>query len=503
MDDSIQKTGRGWSIVAACLASLVCSTLAPLAPLYAQGETEAETEATADTPDAKPVETDKADKAADAEASGAKDADDKAADDAEPELSPLQLEMELDSANRVSDQLDTLLAKAKPRSKPFEDSLIKLAARCQVIANSVMSDQAKLILLSARCRALAALSLFKTGESPAQTRAERLARLRSAAGTIGSLIADGARASSDYWLLTADLADLADNADAADTLADRQAKAEKLINAYLYKYAQSPQAGAATTRQHLADARLSLARLLDQRGDQPAAAKQLDAIDKLIKLDKTNPRTKEVHRLRARAKLIGKPAKLQGVSTQVEVWKLAEQLGSTVLIHVYADKVPSSVKMIGQIQAVLPTLATQAKGGLRIVSVRVGKADATATAPSWPTLPIELDNIKVLSDLGVNALPTLIWIDPQGKVAAIGHTLAVLDQMPKAPAPDPADPEPADVEDDADADVDADVDAKAKPPTLDELEKAAEAQADKAASKAADKAAETDAPDTPPADDEE
>ena len=97
-----------------------------------------------------------------------------------------------------------------------------------------------------------------------------------------------------------------------------------------------------------------------------------------------------------------------------------------MLIHVYADRVEPSVRMIDVISR---SIVEGSLSGITVVSLRVGEPVASSAAPPWPTLPVELEPKGVLDQLGVAALPTLAWLDEKGRLASIGTTPAVLDQL--------------------------------------------------------------------------
>lgn len=127
-------------------------------------------------------------------------------------------------------------------------------------------------------------------------------------------------------------------------------------------------------------------------------------------------------------------------------WSSTDHIGKPVLIHVYADSVDPSVRMI---DAISRRIVEGTLSGIAVVSLRVGDPVAGSSTPLWPALPVELEPGGVLDHLGVEALPTLAWLDAEGKLASIGTTTAVLDQFellqpvePEEPA-DPADAEPA------------------------------------------------------------
>lgn len=337
---------------------------------------------------------------------------------------------ELASAYRLRDELDSVLSEQGRASSGVgtagDTRLAGLATRCVVMASSTRSELARAVILNCQARANAELARFEA-DGLEQARQRRLKQVRAAAEALRLLDVPGAGVSADYWET---LADLADTAASDQPIAQRHAQAEQFLNHFIRAYAADP-AG----REFVTDARLSLARLLDERGDQRGVAKQLDAIGEL---PEDSPRRVEAERLRAGVARIGKPIKIEAVTTRLSVWRLSDFAGQPVLVHVYADAVQPSVVMIEQIQQ---AIASQKLGGAAVVSLRVGEPVPGSAQTPWPTLPIDLQPDGILDRLGIEALPTLIWIDARGKIASIGHLASVLDQMPGGKPEDTRDSE--------------------------------------------------------------
>lgn len=353
--------------------------------------------------------------------------------DLEDQVDPISLRKELDSARRLAEQVDELLTdEGRLSPDAGQEGLARLKSlvtRCEVMGNSTVNDRPRALLLATQARALAALSRIEEprGKADNAIAPQRIDQLRQTAQQIGALDLPAAEPTSGYWQL---LSELDTNARSRASITSRQALAEQQLRGYIRQHKDDPMAN-----EFVVDARLSLARLLDQRGDQFGAGKQLKAIGVL---DEESPRAVEVQQLTARTQLIGQAIELEAVTTQLQLWRLSDQKGSPLLVHVYADAVEPSVAMIQQVQRII---ATRALGGFRLVSIRVGEPVQGTVVPPWPTLPLDPKPGGVLEQMGVDRLPTLIWVDPQGRLASIGHTLAVLDQMPK-PKPEPG-PEPA------------------------------------------------------------
>ncbi len=362
------------------------------------------------------------------------------------------LDSELASAKRFEAELDALLLANGQLDGVQEDASAKLrslATRCGILANSAMHEEVRLVLLNYQARALAALaSLVPVGQAQD---AGWIEQLNDTAQQIAAVDLPGALPAADYWLLIGETQRGFINR----TQAQRQVHFEELLNLFIEKHAQDPDA-----TEYLIDTRLSLAQLMDQRGAQRDAKKQLDQIGKL---PAHSPRLGEVKRLRASVARLGKPIAFESISTQLSRWRVSDHSGKPVLIHVYADSVEPSVRMIDVISR---SIVEGSLSGFAVVSLRVGEPTAGTATPPWPTLPVQLEPDGVLDLLGVKAVPTLAWLDEQGKLASIGTTVAVLNQLdaiiPKAQEESAADAEP-----DTDADPPSDPDPPTEPKDAD------------------------------------
>ena len=333
------------------------------------------------------------------------------------------LESELASAKRFEAELEALLLPSGQLDTSQDDAPIKLmslATRCGILSNSAMHDEVRLVLLGYQARALAAMTSVRSPQDPGQAE-----QLNDVAQQIAAIELPGASAAADYWLL---IADMTQQASSKQPPTKRQARTERALQAFIRKHGQDPAAG-----EYLLDTRLSLAELMDQRGAQRGVAKQLQSIGEL---PEDSPRLGETIRLSKSVQRLGTPIVFESISTQLNNWRSSDHVGKPVLIHVYADTVEPSTRMIDVIsrQIVEGTLS-----GIAVVSLRVGDPVAGSNTPLWPTLPVQLEPDGVLDQLGVTALPTLAWLDEQGQLAAIGTTAAVLDQLDAIQREEPED----------------------------------------------------------------
>lgn len=326
------------------------------------------------------------------------------------------LESELASARRFEVELDALLLSDGQLDVAQADALNKLrslATRCGILANSALHDEVRLLLLGYQARALAAIASLESVDQ--RQDAGRMQQLHDTAQQIAALALPGAAAKADYWLLVAEMGQVASSKKSPTR---QRADIERSLATYIDSYRDDAQAD-----EFLLDTRLSLAQLMDQRGAQRDAGRQLAQIGKLAE---DSPRLGEVKRLRESIARLGSPITIESISTQLATWRSSDHLGKPVLIHVYADSVDPSVRMIDVINR---SIVEGTLSGIAVVSLRVGEPIASTLAPPWPTLPVQLETDGVLDQLGVTALPTLVWLDAQGRLASIGTTAAVLDQF--------------------------------------------------------------------------
>ena len=370
------------------------------------------------------------------------DVDDEADAEAEAEqaaLAQAALESELASARRFEAELEALLLADGQLDTAQDDAqtkLTSLATRCGILSNSAMHEEVRLVLLGYQARALAALaSIPPEGDDPGQAE-----QLNDVAQQIAAIDLPGAAPAADYWLLIADMIRQMPNKQASTK---RLVRTEQALNIFIRKYEQDPDAA-----EYLVDTRLSLAQLLDQRGAQRGVAEQLKQIGEL---PEDSPRLGESNRLRERIAKWQTPIAFESLSTQLVNWNSTDHIGKPVLIHVYADSVESSVRMIDVISR---RIVEGSLSGIAVVSLRVGDPVAGSSTPPWPALPVQLEPGGVLDQLGVTALPTLAWLDSEGRLASIGTTAAVLDQLesiqPDEPEEEANEPKEAD-EPDAEA----------------------------------------------------
>lgn len=368
---------------------------------------------------------------------------------AQRELQAQALRDQLDAAQHLAEELELALdeqgllavrtpyrqqtlpqqqvEQARVRPAELRSQLTELATRAGLLLLSTDVPTVRFVLLQTQARAYNALAqdAAQRGEELETTR--RLRQLRTTGQSLRRVDRPEADATGSYWVLLADLAD-ANRADAP--VEARQALAREFLHAYVDQFDQD-QAG----QGFVLDARLALARLYDQSGDQRAVARQIVAIDSLGRDD---PRRRELELLRASVARIGRAVELELATTRGLGWRLENYRDGPVLVHIFADGSVGNAEMI---QELTRKIARSARGGFTVVSLRVGPEARGSKRPAWPTLIATGRERQVLGQFGVSSSPTLVWLDSTGRIAAVGQTLEVFDRIPDGPV------EPIDLQD--------------------------------------------------------
>ncbi|XAL98539.1 hypothetical protein OT109_13235 [Phycisphaeraceae bacterium D3-23] len=392
----------------------------------AAAQTETETDSETDTQDAAPpIETDAAD-------------DD--AEDAEPRTSlfadGVEQAAQLATAKRLEDELASLLG---PDGLPVElgpgpvrDALKDVAIRCDLLAHSSGEPAALEVLIASQARVYNALVQDASAHGESVEVARGLGQLRVAAHRLSDLETPDAAAAGAYWLMLADLIDA--NRTIADP-ADRRVFVRELLSRYVEDFGGEPEeegneAGPADTQGYLLDARVALARLLDEAGQQQAA---YDALGPLAEVGEDDVRYAQVRPVVAHYELIGTEVALELPTAAGRDWRLADTPGQPVLIHIFAQGVGDSDDSIAALRR---AIARARLGGYSVVSLHVGELIPDRALPPWPTAVVAPERRQLLDTLGVDAVPMYVWIDHAGRVASVGKTLDVVRRFPEPPEAD-------------------------------------------------------------------
>lgn len=348
------------------------------------------------------------------------------------------VELELELSGLVgSDGLPVELGNAEVR-----DALRDVATRCDLLSHGAGEPQALRVLAETQARAHNALVQDAAAHGNASDVARGLTQLRHAANRLAGLEVPGADAVGAYWRMLADLIDV--NRTVAEPHS-RRLIARELFAHYVGNYAEDAEQDPAASA-YLADVRVALARMLDEAGRQQDA---VDALGDLASAEPGDERYEQVRGVVARHRRIGGPVAFELMGPTGQPWRVADQAGRPLLIHLYQHGVEPTA---GSVQALRRAIAQARHGGFAVVSIHVGAVEPGQALPPWPTLVLEPGSRGVLDALGVDAVPAYVWLDAEGRLASIGRTPEVVARVPVAeePAAEQTNPTDGPVEESAD-----------------------------------------------------
>ena len=335
-----------------------------------------------------------------------------------------------DSLASLQEKLDQVLAPSGVPIASFEQSprdvLVDLASRAGVLARQPLGVQTQLAAGNLEMRAYNALAQSAQQANRPGEASLRIAQLRSSAQQIQQLSVEQAPAVGAFWLLQADLMDIARN---HPDLASRQTHSIAQLQKFLDDHGQSEMA---------LPVKVALLRVALQAGQSDRVG--VLWLELRRSLGRDDPQRVYLEQARVVLELLGEPIELNLTTVEGQTWSLAQQRGRPVLIHVYAPGHGPSLALVESIEKM-----SQALGEARVsmLSLAVNQAGADGRDLSWPVVQLADDN-PVWKTLGATALPWLVVVDADGKVAAVGQTAAVLEQIESlappelAPATQPA-----------------------------------------------------------------
>ncbi|MEM9415598.1 MAG: hypothetical protein AAGA29_09005 [Planctomycetota bacterium] len=312
---------------------------------------------------------------------------------------------------------------------PVRDALKDVATRCDLLAHSSAQPVALEILVASQARVYNALVQDAAAHGESVEVARGLSQLRDAANRLSDLETPDAAAAGAYWLMLADLIDA--NRTIADR-ADRRVFVRELLSRFVEDFAGQavdPEAEPAPTDTagYILDARVALARLLDEAGEQQAA---YDALGPLAEVTAEDARYEQVRPVLARHAVIGSEVAIELPTATGQDWRLADAAGQPVLIHVFAQGMGDSGDSIAALRR---SIALARLGGYSVVSLHIGELVPGRPLPPWPTAVVAPERRALLDALGVDAVPMYVWIDHAGRVASVGKTLDVVRRFPEPP----------------------------------------------------------------------
>ena len=303
-------------------------------------------------------------------------------------------------------------------SPEVRDALLAIADRCGRLLRGVQDPPARRVLYECQARVYNALAQDAAAHGDLAAAARHLGRLRTASDGLDGIGSPAARVAAGYWRLSADLIDA--NRTLDDPASLRRITRE-LLGRYLAGYAGVRADALATA--YLDDARVSLARLLDEAGRQQAA---VQALGDLAGARPGDLRYEQVAAVVARHAKIGSQVDLSLPGLDGRIWHSADLAGQPVLLHVFAQGAERSA---GSISVLSEAIAAGGRGGFAVVSLHVGPLDLAGALPPWPVLVVEAEARGALASLGVDAVPVYLWVDEKGRLASIGRTPEAVDGM--------------------------------------------------------------------------
>jgi len=333
--------------------------------------------------------------------------------------------------------LRTLVVPPHPKSTQARlDHLAKQLARS---VHTLTNPIAQL-----RARALQ-LRVYYAFASIAQDKAQldyRLSQLRVAAWETKQIPVPDAQAIGDFGLLHADLFDINSSDNPLD---DQQTRAIGKLQTFINDHLESP--SSADVLSALKSASLALLALLDQQGLSNDARQVVNQLRSRL----TPPDAQLAAILDNQyryCETIGQQFQAHLRTDDGKPWSTDTYRGKPILLHFWAPWAKDSVKAFKQLAA---TRAQYQAYGLEILSISSLAVNAKKTGDNfvnntvslpvtrWPKVTLEPQDPDLFNILKISSLPRFVLIGPDGRVAAAGTTLAILDQVhPSKPSIPPA-----------------------------------------------------------------
>ena len=306
----------------------------------------------------------------------------------------------------------------------------RLAEFAQQIADIAISPSDQLEAHSLALLVYGTLAQHTQTNGDDRQATHRAGQLRSAALSvlrIGSTAADGL---GEFWLLQADLLELKRS---RLDLHSHQRQAIKRIEQFITRrveaqHAAEPGDGAPAHSAMLRDVKLTLLQLYDQRGlTEDTWRTVMDLKATLSPDDHATSKYLDTHF--GYTSLIGQVFQITMPADDATAWSSKDHQGRVILIHLWADWVPASAQAFHVLSAVHEQYHDR---GLSIVSVHAApRANPSIMLPpvNWPTVSTPAAAAEICRWFLVQSLPRFVLIDRQGRLAAIGGSIAILDQL--------------------------------------------------------------------------
>ncbi len=348
----------------------------------------------------------------------------------DPDTQPQQTAPSLEATDlqtlrsRAGRLLRAHAASNDPKRQRIEQQLQDLARQCQSLATQLNESTNRLE---------AATVVFQVYHGLAQT-AQALDAKQEWMDKLRQLVAgfdqgdDQGDVLVEFWQLQADLFEL--NQQEAQPVERR-----RLAITRLERFLERPkpaQIGSEVAQAHwsmLRAVRLGLLGLYDEAGRSGPACELATVLRGELHRDDTTLRA-HLDRSFAYCSLIGQRFDGQLVTDDRNVWTSEGRHGFWTLICFWAKWAPASVAMLEQLQSRYTDLVGR---GVTILSVRVDPweedQDDEHEAWPWPTYTQCEGATDLAKIFRVYGLPRLVLIDKQSKVAAIGGSLDILNQI--------------------------------------------------------------------------
>jgi hypothetical protein len=230
----------------------------------------------------------------------------------------------------------------------------------------------------------------------------------------------GTDAFGDRWLLQADMLNIRH---LPSDLESRQRQAIFRLERYIAEQEQPNLSPSDTRTAAVRDAKVVLLGLYDQRGQSRQARALYEQL-----LASQPELTPALHEGFGYLEQLGQP--VEGVvfrTDRGEPWSVTANRGNVVLIHFWSDWYEPSGFMFDALRSMYQRYKDKR---VAMLSVNVSSlAAGVAGRASWPTARLTVQEVAGLRGIGVSSLPRLVLIDGQGRLAAVGSSLAVLDQV--------------------------------------------------------------------------
>lgn len=328
----------------------------------------------------------------------------------------------LDSLRREANGLLEQYQTSRTEDRPgVAKQLRRLARRFESLADRSADTQEQ---VEAGVAALQVYDTLATTAPDAAARKKWVGRLKSAARKARQ--AEGGEAVAEFWSLKADLLEL--NLDEASV---RSRCRQMIARLERFALAVAPVAGSGQTgvASMLHAARVGLLSLYDQCGMSRRAGRLLTEMRASASRGGLFVPA-EIEKRFEYASLLGQRYEMKLVADSGAVWTSEGHRGFVTLLHFFADWAPPSTQAMDELSSRYVELVGR---GVSILSVKVnGTGGTTPSKLQWPTYTQRAGQPDLVELFKVRSLPRFVVIDAEGRVAAAGATLEVLDEVMQA-----------------------------------------------------------------------